>query len=70
MDEPTDRWRPLAGVAIDVYEASVRASTDVQRRIAATVGVEPIHSIATASADYTRDVGAVVASRARWLLDV
>jgi hypothetical protein len=34
------------------------------------VGLEPVQSIAAASADFTRDIGAVVASRARWLLDI
>lgn len=63
-------WRPLAAAAVDTYEAGIRAATDLQRRFARTVDAEPLHSVATASADLTRDVGAVVASRARWLLDV
>jgi hypothetical protein len=63
-------WRPFAAAAVDTYEAGVRAATDLQRRLARTVDAEPLHSVATASADLTRDVGAVVASRARWLLDV
>lgn len=65
-----ENWRPLAFAAVEAYEAGVRAATDLQRRFARTVDAEPLHSIATASADLTRDVGAVVASRARWLLDV
>jgi hypothetical protein len=48
----------------------VRAACDVQRKAGERLGVEPIHSFAFASADLTRDIGAVVASRARWLLDV
>jgi hypothetical protein len=44
--------------------------TDLQRKLAASVALEPVHSIATASADLTRDIGAVVASRTRWLLDI
>jgi hypothetical protein len=67
---PASGWRPLAAAAVDTYEAGVRAATDLQRRFARTVDAEPLHSVATASADLTRDVGAVVASRARWLLDV
>jgi hypothetical protein len=67
---PASDWRPLAAAAVDTYEAGVRAATDLQRRFARTVDAEPLHSIATASADLTRDVGAFVASRARWLLDV
>jgi hypothetical protein len=65
-----DNWRPLAAAAVDAYEAGLRVATDLQRRFAGAVNAEPLHSLATASADLTRDVGAVVASRARWLLDV
>jgi len=65
-----DTWRPLAAAAIDSYEAGIRAACDLQRKLAAATGMEPVHSVATASADFTRDIGAVVASRARWLLDV
>ncbi len=46
------------------------AACDLQRKAGAGLGLEPIHSFAFASADLTRDIGAVVASRARWLLDV
>jgi len=60
----------LAGAAVDTYEAGIRAVCDVQRKVAAAVDLEPVHSIATASAEFTRDIGAVVASRTRWLLDV
>jgi hypothetical protein len=48
----------------------VRAACDLQRKAGAGVGLEPIHSFAFASADFTRDIGAVLVSRARWLLDV
>jgi hypothetical protein len=65
-----DKWRPLAAAAVDSYEAGIRAACDLQRKVAAAVALEPIHSIVIASADFTRDLGAVVASRARWLLDV
>ena len=58
------------GAAVDSYEAAVGAACDLQRKAGAGVGLEPIHSFAFASADFTRDIGAVVASRARWLLDV
>ena len=70
IDAPTDNWRPLAAAAIDSYEAVVRGACDLQRKAGAGVALEPIHSFALASADLTRDIGAVVASRARWLLDV
>jgi hypothetical protein len=65
-----ESWRPVAAAAVEAYEAGIHAATYLQRRIARAVPTEPLHSIATASADLTRDVGAVVASRARWLLDV
>jgi hypothetical protein len=67
---PASDWRPLAAAAVETYEAGIRAATDLQRRAAQAIPAEPLHTIATASADLTRDVGAVVASRARWLLDV
>jgi hypothetical protein len=69
VDE-TENWRPVAAASVEAYEAGIRAATDLQRRVARAIPTEPMHSIATASADLTRDVGAVVASRARWLLDV
>jgi hypothetical protein len=65
-----ENWRPVAAAAVDTYEAGVRAATDLQRHFARAIGAEPLRSFATASADLTRDLGAVVASRARWLLDV
>lgn len=68
--DQTETWRPLAAAAVDSYEAVIRATTDVERRLARTVAAEPLHSILTASADLTRDVGAVVASRMRWVLDL
>ena len=66
----TDDWRTLAAEAVETYEAGLRATTDVQRHFARVVDVEPLHSVATASADLIRDVSAVFVSRARWLLDV
>ena len=48
----------------------MRASVDTQRKFAHAIPLEPARSIVTASADLTRDVGAVAASRARWLLDL
>jgi len=60
----------LAGAAVETYEAGIRAACDMQRKVAAAVNVEPVHSFATASADLTRDIGAVVASRTRWLLGI
>jgi hypothetical protein len=70
IDELPDKWRPLAAAGIDAYEAGVRAGVDLQRAAARVIQVEPARSLATASADLTRDIGAVAASRARWLLDL
>jgi hypothetical protein len=65
-----ENWRPLAAAAIETYEAAVRAAARAQRGAGRALGAEPLYSIANASADLTRDVGAVVASRTRWLLGV
>ena len=46
----------------------VSAST-AQQDAARAVGVAPARSILALSADLTRDVGAVQASAARWVLD-
>jgi hypothetical protein len=53
-----------------MYEAGVRASVDLQRKVARAIPLEPASSIVTAAADLTRDLGAVAASRVRWLLDL
>ena len=63
---------PCGGPAavIDAYEAAIRATADAQMGVACVVGVQPARSIAALWADYTRDVGAVQVSGARWVLDV
>jgi hypothetical protein len=70
IDEVSDKWRPLASAGLDIYEAGIRVSVDLQRKVAGAIPLEPARSIVTASADLTRDVGAVAASRTRWLLDL
>ena len=58
-----------AAVLIEAYEAAVLSAAAAQRDAARTVGVAPVRSILALSADVTRDVGAVQASAARWVLD-
>ena len=70
MEGAIETWRPLAAATVDAFEAAIRAATDAQRQLAAATALQPIQSTLRASADYTRDLGAVIASRARWLLDV
>jgi hypothetical protein len=60
---------PLAATAIAAFEAGVRATTDLQRRVATAIPIEPVGSILSTTADWTRDVGAAAASIARWLTD-
>jgi hypothetical protein len=61
-------WRRLA-VFVDAYEAGVRFTSDHLRALAGGAPVEPLRTLATLSADLTRDVGAAQVSAARWLLD-
>jgi hypothetical protein len=47
----------------------VLSAVAAQQDAARTVGIAPVRSILALSADLTRDVGAVQASAARWVLD-
>jgi hypothetical protein len=62
---------PWGGSAacIDAYETAIRALTDVQWTVARVIDLEPVRSIASGCGDLTRDIGATLVSRARWLLD-
>ena len=62
-------WGGPASV-IDAYEAAIRATAEAQLGVARVVDVQPVRSIAALCADFTRDVGAVQVSGARWVLDV
>lgn len=62
-------WGGPASV-IDAYEAAIRATADAQLGAARVVDVQPLRSVAALCADFTRDVGAVQVSGARWVLDV
>ena len=68
---PLHGWSSHVGEVRVIVDPAHRGN-GVGRALArqAVVDVEPLHSVATASADLIRDVSAVFASRARWLLDV
>jgi hypothetical protein len=58
-----------AATVIDAYEAAVGSTVAAQQDVARSVGVVPVRSLVALCADLTRDVGAVQASAARWVLD-
>jgi hypothetical protein len=62
---------PWGGSAacIDAYESGIRALTELQWTVARVIDLEPVRSIASGCGDLTRDIGATLVSRARWLLD-
>ena len=69
MDTALGPWGGPASV-IDAYEAAIRATAEAQLGVARAVDLQPVRSIAALWADFTRDVGAVQVSSARWVLDV
>jgi hypothetical protein len=69
METTLGPWGGPACV-IDAYEAAIRVTADAQMGVADVVDVQPARSIAALWADFTRDVGAVQVSGARWILDV
>jgi hypothetical protein len=62
--------RALAAAHLEVYEAAVRAVTELEWLLARTAGYEPTSSVARACANLTRDATAVQLSTARWVLDL
>jgi hypothetical protein len=68
MRAVADTYSSLAGTVISAFESGVRASTNLQRRVATAVP-EPAKSLVSITADWTRDLGAAVASIARWTAD-
>jgi hypothetical protein len=62
-------WGGAAAV-IDAYEAAIGSAVAAQQDVARSVGVAPVRSVVALCADLTRDIGAVQASAARWVLDV
>jgi hypothetical protein len=61
--------RAVIEAAIDAYEDAIRHTSDAQRRLAGRVPFEPARVVLRATADLTRDIGAVQLSGVRWLLD-
>jgi hypothetical protein len=55
---------------VDAYEAGIGAAADAQLTVARVVRIEPVRSLAVASAGLTRDVGAAQLSAVRWFLDL
>ncbi len=62
--------RAIAANSLDVYEAAIRAATELEWLAARCVIYEPISSLTWAWADLTRDATAVQLSTARWILDL
>jgi hypothetical protein len=64
--------RPWGGTAavIDAYEAAIRSAAEAQLSVARALEPQPVRSLVASFADLTRDIGAVQASTARWILDV
>jgi len=65
----TPRIDELLEAVIDGYEHAIRHAYEFQRTLARGVPFEPARSLLNATADLTRDIGAVQLSGARWLLD-
>jgi hypothetical protein len=63
--------RPWGGAeaCIDRYEAGIRLAADLQLSLARYVRFEPVRTLASTSANMTRDLGAAQLSAARWFLD-
>jgi hypothetical protein len=59
----------LLEAAVNAYEDAIRRSCDLQRALARSVPFEQTRLLLNATADLTRDIGAVQLSGARWLLD-
>jgi hypothetical protein len=65
-----DRGTDLVRFFVDAYETGIGIATDAQLTIARVVRLDPVRSLAVASADLTRDIGAAQLSAARWFLDL
>jgi hypothetical protein len=61
-------WGGAAAV-IDAYEAAVGSTVAAQQDAARSIAVGPLRALVALGADLTRDIGAVQASAARWVLD-
>jgi hypothetical protein len=56
-------------VVIEAYELLVASAVATQQDAARSIDVAPVRSLLALCADLTRDVGAVQASVARWVLE-
>jgi hypothetical protein len=65
-----DRGTEYVRHFVDAYEAGIGAAADAQLTVARVVRIEPVRSLAVASAGLTRDVGAAQLSAVRWFLDL
>ncbi len=61
-------WGGPAAV-LEAYESAVSSVVAAQQDAARNAGVAPVRAVLALCADLTRDVGAVQASAARWVLD-
>ena len=68
--EEIERGTELIVFFVDAYEAGIGIASDVQLTVARVVRLEPVRSLAVASANLTRDIGAAQLSAARWILDL
>jgi hypothetical protein len=64
-----DSWQALAATTVEACESATRALTEAERELARAIEIEPLRTLLNASADMTRDLTAILASRIRWLLD-
>jgi hypothetical protein len=70
LREEIDRGTDLVGFFVDAYETGIGIAADVQLTVARVVRLDPVRSLAVASAELTRDIGAAQLSAARWFLDL
>lgn len=68
IDDVIERLEPWSAACINMFESTVRLTTDTQRSLARRLTYTPAQAVMSATADLTRDVGAAYASCARWLL--
>jgi hypothetical protein len=68
--EEIDRGADLLRFLVDAYETGIGIAADVQLTVARVVRMDPVRSLAVASAELTRDIGAAQLSAARWFLDL
>jgi hypothetical protein len=69
LRDEIERGAELVRACVDAYEAGIGIACDAQLMVAKVVRLEPVRSLAVASANLTRDIGAAQLSAARWFLD-